>query len=146
MAQSKSTLLVEIVSNEGLIFSGEATYVQVAGVQGDLGIAPKHAPLLTRLASGPVRVEMTDGEEELVFVSGGLLEVQPTTVTILADDVMRVADLNEEEAIKAKERAAASILKHEEADFDYALAKAELARAAGILKTLGELKKQLHIK
>jgi len=137
------TIQVEIASAEDQVFSGQATMVVAAGVQGDLGISPQHAPLLTMLQPGPVRIIKDSGEEELIYVSGGILEVQPSVVTILADTVVRAHHFSEAEALAAQAKAEA-ILQTEKGDFDYSLARAELARAAGMLRAIKQLRKELH--
>ena len=100
-----ATLKVDIVSAEGEIYSGEANRVYAPAVQGDVGIAPRHAPLLTKLRPGDLRVETPDGEEKFFFVSGGILEVQPHLVTVLADAAMRGDELDEQAALQAQEEA-----------------------------------------
>ena len=137
------TMHVDVVSLEEAIYSGLAESLQVTGIQGDLGIFPFHAPLLTELMPGPVRIVKAAKTEEVIFISGGLLEVQPDVVTILADTVLRGRDLDEAEAFKAAERAKAFLLE-QKADIDYALARVELARAAGLLRTIREIRKQIR--
>jgi F-type H+-transporting ATPase subunit epsilon len=100
-----STVHVDIVSAEGEIFSGAASMVFAPGAQGELGIAPKHAPLLTLLKAGEVRVQTPDGQEQQFFVGGGALEIQPNKVTVLADTALRAKDLDEQAALAAKQRA-----------------------------------------
>src|SRR5678815_3022016 len=100
-----NTIHVDIVSAEGEIFSGAATMVFAPGSQGELGIAPKHAPLLTLLKAGEVRVQTPDGQEQQFFVGGGALEIQPNRVTVLADTALRAKDLDEQAALAAKQRA-----------------------------------------
>src|SRR6187200_1509106 len=100
-----NTIHVDIVSAEGEIFSGEARMVFAPGSQGELGIAPRHAPLLTLLKAGEVRVQPPEGAEEVFFVGGGVLEVQPRKVTVLADTALRAADLDQSAALAAKQRA-----------------------------------------
>ena len=100
-----NTLQVDVVSAEALIFSGEAEFVVLPGESGELGIYPRHAPLLTRIKPGAVRIKRPDGEEELVFVAGGILEVQPKGVTVLADTAIRGRDLDEAKATEAQQRA-----------------------------------------
>ncbi len=137
-----STIHCDIVSAEGEIFSGEATMVFAKGEEGELGIAPRHAPLLTRLAPGQVRVETPEGDEKFFFVSGGMLEVQPHMVTVLADTAVRAQDLDEAAAVKAKEEAERA-LADRGAGMDFAQAQAQLAEAAAQLAALERLRKQL---
>lgn len=127
---------VDVVSAEEQIFSGEAEFAVFPGEAGELGIYPRHAPLLTRIRPGAVRLKIPDRDEfELVYVSGGILEVQPTLITLLADTAIRAKDLDEAEAIKAKQRAEEA-LKNRSADVSYASAEAELAQALAQLQTL----------
>ena len=100
-----ATIHVDIVSAEGEIFSGTASMVFAPGSQGELGVAPKHAPLLTLLKAGEVRVQTPDGQEQQFFVGGGALEIQPNRVTVLADTALRAKDLDESAALAAKQRA-----------------------------------------
>ena len=102
---AQKTMQVSIVSHEGEIYNGKATMFYAKGADGDIGIAPGHLQLLTSIAPGAIRVEKPDGEEELLYVSGGILEVQPSQVTILADQIERPVDVNETLAKKAKEEA-----------------------------------------
>lgn len=133
---------IEIVSTEVSIFSGEATHVVVTGLLGELGIYPGHTQLLTALKPGPVRIIKPDGEDEILYISGGILEVQPKLLTILADTVIRAADLDELAALEAKEHAE-RILNDKQADIDYAKATAELAQAVAQLQAISKLKKKL---
>ena len=100
-----TSIQIDIVSAEGEIFSGEASMVFAPGQLGEIGIAPRHAPLLTKLKPGEVRVQSVDGKEQFFFVTGGILEVQPTQVTVLADSALRAEDLDEDAALAARERA-----------------------------------------
>jgi F-type H+-transporting ATPase subunit epsilon len=134
------TIHVDIVSAEGEIFSGEATMLFAAGADGDLGIAPRHAPLLTLLKAGEVRVQTPDGKEQHFFVGGGALEVQPAKVTVLADTAMRAADIDEAAAQQAKQRAEEA-LRDKSGRISEAEALAELARAAAMLKMAEKLRK-----
>jgi len=131
---------VDIVSAEGEIYSGEAQMVFVPASQGEIGIAPRHAPLLTLLKAGEVRVQSADGTEQFFYVGGGALEIQPKKVTVLADTAARAADLDEAAALEARKRAeealAGKIDKIEQAE-----ALAELARAAAQLRLLEKLRK-----
>jgi F-type H+-transporting ATPase subunit epsilon len=134
------TIHVDIVSAEGELYSGEATMVFAPASQGDLGIAPRHAPLLTLLKAGEVRVQTADGAEQHFYVGGGALEVQPTKVTVLADTAVRAKDLDEAAALEAKQRAEEA-LKDKSGHIDQAQALAELARAAAQLKLIERLRK-----
>lgn len=137
-----STIHCDIVSAESEIFSGEATMIVVTGEEGELGIAPRHAPLLTRIKPGQVRVTLPDGEEEFYYVSGGMLEVQPHVVTVLADTAARAHDLDEAAAVRAKEEAERA-LSDRSADMDMAEAQAKLAEAVAQLAALERLRKNL---
>jgi len=130
-----NTIHVDVVSAEESIFSGEAKFVALPGEAGELGIYPRHTPLITRIRPGAVRIETADGGEEFVFVAGGILEVQPTTVTVLSDTAIRGKDLDEEKANKAK-AAAEEALKKARSDIDIALAQSELAVMAAQLAAL----------
>ncbi|MFO1371085.1 MAG: F0F1 ATP synthase subunit epsilon [Candidatus Competibacteraceae bacterium] len=134
------TLHVDIVSAEKELFSGPAEMVTAPGELGELGILPRHSQLLTRLKPGQVRVRLQGGEEQLFYVSGGLLEVQPSLVTILSDTAERAKDLDEAAAQSAKQRAEQVIADHR-GDFEYARAKAELAEAIAQLQTIERLRK-----
>jgi F-type H+-transporting ATPase subunit epsilon len=136
------TMHVDIVSAEAEIFSGPAEMVFAPAEMGEVGILPRHAPLLTRLKPGEVRVKHPGGEEEFFFVSGGMLEVQPYTVTVLADTAERAKDVDEAAAIEAKRRAEEA-LRDRKSDFDYAQAQAELAEAVARLRTIQNLRKKL---
>lgn len=132
---------VDVVSAEEEIFSGEAEFAVFPGEAGELGIYPRHAPLLTRIRPGAVRLKIPDRDEfEMVYVSGGILEVQPTLITLLADTAIRAKDLDEAEAIKARQRAEEA-LKNRSADVSYASAEAELAQALAQLQTIKKLRK-----
>jgi len=134
-----STIHVDVVSAEELIFSGEAKFVALPGESGELGILPKHTPLITRIKPGAVRIERADnGEEEFVFVAGGILEVQPGTVTVLADTAIRGKDLDEAKAVEAK-RAAEEALKNAKSDLDQARIQSELAVMAAQLAAIRRL-------
>lgn len=135
------TLHVDIVSAEAEIFSGTATMVFAPAEMGEVGISPRHTPLLTRLKPGEVRVQTDDGEEQSFFVSGGMLEVQPHVVTVLADTAIRAANLDEAQALEAKERAE-KLLSDKTADIDYAKAQAELAESIAQLSTIRKLRKK----
>ena len=134
------TLHVDIVSAEAEIFSGTATMVFAPGEMGELGITPRHAPLLTRLRPGEVRVKTDDGEQYF-YVSGGMLEVQPHVVTVLADTAIRAHDLDEAAVIEARERAE-HMLADRKTDLDYAKAQVELAQTLAQLRTIQNLRKK----
>ncbi|TCK16921.1 ATP synthase F1 subcomplex epsilon subunit [Thiogranum longum] len=135
------TLHVDIVSAEEEIFSGTANMVFAPAEMGEVGIAPRHTPLLTRLKPGEVRVQVEGEEEQFFYVSGGMLEIQPHIVTVLADTAARAKDLDEAAALKAKERAEKA-MKDKQSDFDYAKAQAELAEAVAQLRTIQHLRKK----
>lgn len=135
-----ATIHVDIVSAEGEIYSGEAAMVFVPAVMGEIGIAPRHAPLLTNLKPGEVRVQTPTGDEQFFYVSGGALEVQPHLVTVLADTAQRAKDLDEAAALQAKQRAEEA-LKDKTGQIEIAEAQAELARAAAQIKAIERLRK-----
>ena len=136
------TIHVDIVSAEKSLYSGIAEVVIAPGQRGELGIYPRHTPLLTTLKPGSVRIKVPNQvEEELVYVSGGLLEVQPNAVTILSDSAIRGADLDESKALEAK-RAAEEAMKDKTASLNYAQAQAELAQAVAQLAAIKKLRKQ----
>ena len=130
---------VDVVSAEEMIFSGEADHVVLPGESGELGIWPRHTPLLTRIRPGAVRIKLPDGGEEFVYVYGGMLEVQPTMVTVLADTAIRAHDLDEARAQQAK-KAAEELLQKRDSSMDYAKAEAELADAIGQLAAIKKLR------
>jgi len=135
------TLHVDIVSAEKSLYSGTAEVVIAPGSRGELGIYPRHTPLLTTLKPGSVRIKVPgQAEEELIYVSGGILEVQPHIVTILSDSAIRGADLDEAKAHEAK-RAAEEAMKDKAATIDYAQAQVELAQAIAQLSTIKKLRK-----
>ncbi len=135
-----STINVDIVSAEGEIHSGVATMVFVPAIQGELGIAPRHAPLLTMLKPGEIRVQTVDGEEHSFYVGGGALEIQPQRVTVLADTAIRAHDLDEAHALAAKQRAEEAMQGTLD-QMGLAEAQAELLRAAAQLKMLEKIRK-----
>ena len=135
-----ATIQVEIVSAEQEIWSGAGTMVFAPGEIGELGIAPGHTPLITKLNPGDVRVIREDGEEEFIFVSGGVLEVQPHVVTVLSDTAVRGHDLDEASALEAK-RQAEEKLAEAAAEIDYAQAQAELASAIAQIRSIEKLRK-----
>ena len=135
------TVHVDIVSAETGIFSGTVEMVFAPATMGELGILPRHSPLLTQLKPGQVRVIKQGGEEELFYVSGGVLEVQPHTVTVLADTALRARDVDEAAALEAKQRAEQD-LKDRKSELEYARAQAELAEAVAQLQTIQNLRKK----
>ena len=136
----KHTIHVDIVSAEGEIFAGEATMVFAPASGGEIGIAPRHAPLLTTMKAGEVRVQDLNGEEHLFWVGGGALEVQPHKVTVLADTAARAKDLDEAAALAAKQRAEEA-LRDRVGAMEIAEAQAELARAAAQLRAIEKLRR-----
>ena len=137
----KHTIQCDIVSAQEEIFSGEATMVFATGSVGELGISPRHAPLITQLKPGPVRVQRPDGEEAFFFVGGGILEVMPHIVTVLADTAVRADDLDEAAAVRAKEEAERE-LADQTGDIEVAEAQARLLEAAAQLRALQQLRKK----
>lgn len=138
------TVHVDVVSAEEQIFSGLAEFVVVPGEMGELGIYPRHTALMTRIKPGAVRIKRPDQEqEELVYVSGGMLEIQPNVVTVLADTAIRGADLDEARALEAKQ-AAEEAMKNRSSDIDYAAAQAELAEALAQLRAISQMRKNAH--
>lgn len=134
------TVHVDVVSAEESIFSGLAEMVVVPGEMGELGVYPRHAPLLTRIKQGSVRLKIPNQSEfVLIYVSGGMLEVQPSVVTILADTAIRGADLDEARALEAK-RAAEEAMKNRASDIDYATAQAELSEALAQLQAIQKMR------
>jgi F-type H+-transporting ATPase subunit epsilon len=136
-----NTIHVDIVSAEGQIFSGAASMVFVPGSQGELGIAPRHAPLLTTLKAGEVRVQSEGHEEQSFYVGGGSLEIQPNLVTVLADTAARARDLDEAAALAAKQRAEDAMRERTD-KVDIAEAQAELLRAMAQLRAIERLRKK----
>jgi F-type H+-transporting ATPase subunit epsilon len=137
-----NTIHVDVVSAETLIFSGEAEFVALPGEAGELGIYPKHTPLITRIRPGAVRIKVVGRtEEEFVFVAGGILEVQPNAVTVLADTAIRGGDLDEAKATEAKRMAEEQML-NRDAKIDYAQAQAELASAIAQLAAIQRLRQR----
>ena len=132
---------VDIVSTEREIFSGSVEMVFAPAVMGELGIAPRHAPLITRLSPGEVRLKLADGKEESFYVSGGMLEVQPHVVTILTDTAVRAEDLDEAAVLSAREEAEVA-LKDRKAETDYAVAQAQLAETVAQLQAIQRLRKR----
>jgi F-type H+-transporting ATPase subunit epsilon len=136
-----NTIHVDIVSAEGQIFSGEVNQVFVPGSQGELGIYPRHAPLLTTLKAGEVRVQTEGQEEQSFYVGGGALEVQPHLVTVLADTAARARDLDEAAALAAKQRAEDAVRNRSD-KVEIAEAQAELLRAVAQLRAIERLRKR----
>ncbi|MEM5278007.1 F0F1 ATP synthase subunit epsilon [Cupriavidus taiwanensis] len=136
-----ATILVDVVSAEASIFSGQAKFVALPGESGELGILPGHTPLITRIQPGAVRIEKEDGSDEFVFVAGGILEVQPKHVTVLADTAIRGGDLDEAKAQEAK-RAAEELMQNQSSDLDLARAQSELAVAAAQLAAIARLRRK----
>ncbi|HEY1059787.1 F0F1 ATP synthase subunit epsilon [Limnobacter humi] len=136
-----STIHVDVVSAEESIFEGEVEFVALPGEQGELGIYPRHTPLITRIKAGTVRMKVPgQAEDEVVFVNGGILEVQPNGVTVLADTAVRGKDLDEAKAAEAK-RLAEEAMANKAGDVDYAQAQAELASAIAQLAAIKRLRK-----
>ena len=129
------TIHVDVVSAEESIFSGEARFVALPGESGELGIYPRHTPLITRIRPGSVRIEAADGSEEFVFVAGGILEVQPNCVTVLSDTAIRGKDLDEEKANEARQLAEEAV-KNAKSELDLARAQSELAAMAAQIAAL----------
>ena len=130
-----NTIHVDVVSAEESIFSGEARFVALPGEAGELGVYPRHTPLITRIKPGSVRIEMADGGEEFVFVAGGILEIQPDRVTVLSDTAVRGKDLDDEKASAAR-AAAEEAVKNARSDIDLARAQSELAVMAAQIAAL----------
>jgi F-type H+-transporting ATPase subunit epsilon len=134
------TIHVDIVSAEAAIFSGLAEMVIAPAVAGDIGILPRHAPLLTTLRAGEIRVKIQPNQEESFYLSGGILEIQPHVITVLADTAIRAHDLDEAAAMEAKHRAE-KMLADKKSDIDYARAQAELVEAMAQLQAIQRLRK-----
>jgi len=137
------TVNLEVVSAEESIFSGSIKSLQITGSEGELGIMPGHAPLLTSLKPGMARIVNADDKEEILYLSGGMLEVQPNHVTVLADVATRATDLDEQAAMDAKQRAEEHLNKHSD-DVDFAEVAAELARAIAQLRVIQVTKKKVN--
>ena len=136
-----TTLHVDVVSVEENVFSGEATFVALPGEVGELGIYPRHTPLITRIRPGAVRIRRADnGQEEFVFVAGGILEVQPNAVTVLADTAIRGKDLDEARANEAK-KSAEEAMRNAKSDIDFAKAQSEFATMAAQIAALRKYRK-----
>ncbi|MDR2188999.1 MAG: F0F1 ATP synthase subunit epsilon [Azonexus sp.] len=138
------TVHCDVVSAEESIFSGQIEMGVFPGEAGELGVLPRHTPLLTRIRPGTIRLKMANQSEfELVYVSGGMLEIQPDVVTVLADTAIRANDLDEAKALDAKKRAEEA-LANRQAEMDYATAEAELAQAIAQLQAIQRLRKRTH--
>jgi F-type H+-transporting ATPase subunit epsilon len=137
-----NTVRLDVVSAEEEIFSGDAEFIVVPASAGEVGIYPHHAPMITTIKPGALRIKLPDTTEEaLIFISGGLLEVQPNLVTVLADTATRGHDLDEAKAIEAKE-AAEEAMKNRSSDMDYAKAQAELAEAVAQIQAIQKLRRK----
>ena len=136
------TIHCDIVSAEEAIFSGLVEMVVATGESGELGILPHHTALLTALEPGPVRVKKQNGEEEIFYVSGGFLEVQPDSVTVLADTALRADNIDEAAALEAKKHAEQA-LENQSGDFDYSRAASQLAEAAAQIRTMQQIRKKM---
>ena len=137
-----ATIQVDVVSAEENIFSGEAKFVALPGESGELGILPRHTPLITRIKAGAVRIQRADtGEEEFVFVAGGILEVQPKVVTVLADTAIRGKDLDAAKANEAR-RLAEEAMKNAKTEVDFAKAQGEFATMAAQIAAIARLRKR----
>ncbi|CAK0761642.1 ATP synthase F1 complex subunit epsilon [Gammaproteobacteria bacterium] len=136
------TIHVDIVSAEESLHSGVASIVFAPAMMGEIGVLPRHTPFISKLIPGEVRVRSPEGEEQYYYVSGGIIEVQPHVVTVLADTALRAKDIDEAKALEAKERALQLIRDHN-ADIDYARVHSELLEAIAQLRTIHSLRKQL---
>jgi F-type H+-transporting ATPase subunit epsilon len=136
-----ATIQVDVVSAEASVFSGLATFVSLPGENGELGILPRHTPLITRIKPGAVEITKPDGSTEVVAVAGGLLEVQPHAVTVLADTAVRGKDVDEAKANEAKQRAEEA-MKNAKNDIDFAAAQSEFAAMAAQIAALQKLRKK----
>ena len=139
-----NTVHIDVVSAEASIFSGEAEFVVAPASAGEVGIYPNHAPMITTIKPGALRIQLVDAAEEVViFISGGMLEVQPGMITVLADTAIRGHDLDEAKAKAAKE-AAMEAMKNRTSDMDYAKAQAELSEALAQIQAIEKLRKNVH--
>ena len=139
-----NTVQIDVVSAEESIFSGEAEFVGAPAKMGEVGIYPNHAPMITTLKSGSLKIKLADKKEEhLIYVSGGILEVQPGIITVLSDTAIRAKDLDENKAAAAK-KAAEEAMKNKKSDIDYAKAQAELAEAMAQIQAIEKLRKIKH--
>ncbi|CAM3496043.1 F0F1 ATP synthase subunit epsilon [Parendozoicomonas haliclonae] len=142
MAVTAKTVTCDIVSAEESIFSGTVEMVVATGTEGDLGITPGHAPLMSALKPGPIRIVREGGEEEIYYISGGFVEVQPNSINVLADTALRAGDMDEAAALEAKKQAEKA-LADQKGEFDYSRAAAQLAEAAAQLRTLQAIRKKV---
>jgi len=139
-----NTVQIDVVSAEESIFSGEAEFVVAPAKMGEVGIYPNHAPMITTLKSGSLKIKLADKKEEyLIYVSGGILEVQPGIITVLSDTAIRAKDLDESKAAAAK-KAAEEAMKNKSSDVDYAKAQAELTEAMAQIQAIENLRKIKH--
>lgn len=139
-----NTVHIDVVSAEASIFSGEAEFVVAPAGAGEVGIYPNHAPMITNIKPGALRIKLADSADEtVIYLSGGILEVQPGMITVLADTAIRGADLDEAKALAAKE-AAEEAMKNRTSDIDYAMAQAELAEAVAQIQAIQRLRKTTH--
>ena len=139
-----NTVQIDVVSAEESIFSGEAEFVVAPAKMGEVGIYPNHAPMITTLKSGSLKIKLADKKEEhLIYVSGGILEVQPGIITVSSDTAIRAKDLDENKAVAAK-KAAEEAMKNKKSDIDYAKAQAELAEAMAQIQAIEKLRKIKH--
>lgn len=139
-----NTVHIDVVSAEASIFSGEAEFVVAPAGAGEVGIYPNHAPMITNIKPGALRIKLSENAEEtVIFISGGILEVQPGMITVLADTAIRGADLDEAKALAAK-AAAEEAMKNRTSDIDYAMAQAELAEAVAQIQAIQRLRKTTH--
>lgn len=138
-----TTVFCSIVSAEEEIFSGQVEMVVASGIIGELGIMPGHTPLLTGVRPGPIRLILEGGEEEIFFASGGFLEVQPTSITLLADTALRADDLDEAAALEAQKKAEQE-LSNQKADVDFARVAADLQEQAAMLRTIRKVRDKNH--
>jgi F-type H+-transporting ATPase subunit epsilon len=139
---TSATIHCDVVSAQSMLFSGEVRSLVVCGASGDLGIHPRHAPLMTRLRPGPVRLNLADGDELIFFAGGGVLEVMPHMATVLADTAVRADDIDEAEAIRAKKRAERE-LRETSSRLELAEAEAHLLEALAKLRTVEELRRRI---
>ena len=139
-----NTIKIDIVSAEESIFSGEAEFVSAPAIMGEVGIYPNHAPMITPLKSGSLKIKLADkNEEQLIYVSGGILEVQPGVITVLSDTAIRGKDLDESKALAAK-KSAEEAMKNKSSDTDFAQAQAELVEAMAQIQAIDKLRKIRH--